>query len=165
MSICAVYISFLDYISSQTFLSDFFCDVAWINDGSFAASWPGHRIHIFTGSSTVPFRTFSGHSDEINQIRVTVDRKLLASVSDDGTARIWSLDPLKMIWVEGSLVPAENSVGGAKGQSCLHLLAGHTGMVHACRWLQPDPDKLSDRILATYVFKKTTSFGTVSSEK
>lgn len=125
--------------------------MAWINDGSFAASWPGPSIHIYMTTSTVAFRIFNGHEDDINAIKITLDRKLLASVSDDGTGRIWTLEPLKMVWVDSNIVPADNSVGGAPGQNCLHVLTGHEGMVHACRWLQADPQNHSDRQLATYV--------------
>jgi WD40 repeat protein len=42
-------------------------------------------------------RTFEGHSQAIACIDISVDSKLLASGSDDSTARIWNLDTGKLV--------------------------------------------------------------------
>jgi transducin (beta)-like 1 len=82
----------------------------------------------------MPFRTFRGHTDELNLVRVSPDRKLLASVGDDKTVRIWVLEPLKMIVKNGEVLPAEGSVGGEDGQGCIHVLQSHKESVMNCRW-------------------------------
>jgi WD40 repeat protein len=112
-------------------------DVAWVNDTSFALTWPGGLIHIFFTTASMPFRTFRGHKEELNIVRVSPDRKLLASIGDDKTVRIWAIEPLKMMVKDGEVVPVEGSVGGEDGQGCLHVLRAHKKPVMNCRWAPP----------------------------
>jgi len=123
-------------------------DAVWISDSSFAVTWPGFLIHIFSTTGSMPFRTFRGHTDELNVVRVSPDRKMLSSISDDKTARIWALEPLKMTVKDGEIVPTEGSVGGADGQGCLHVLRKHKSTILNCKWapLGRDP---AERIFVT----------------
>ena len=56
--------------------------------------------------------TLSGHSDEVNAIKWSPTGKLLASASDDGTARLWDAD-------DGT---------------CVRTLTGHSKEVYSVRW-------------------------------
>lgn len=85
----------------------------------------------------MPFRIFRGHDDEVNVIRPSADRKLLATGSEDCKVRIWSLQPLKLLVVVGEFVPAEGSVGGEYGKGCLHVLRGHNEPIMQMRWVPP----------------------------
>ncbi|KAG8754968.1 hypothetical protein FRC14_004477 [Serendipita sp. 396] len=123
-------------------------DIAWINDTTFACSWPGALIHVFVTTSPAIFRTYRGHTQDINLIRVTLDRKLLASVSDDKTVRIWKFEPLRLMWKSGEVWPSEGSVGGEVDQGCLHVLQGHGRSVATCKWAPPLEDG-TENILIT----------------
>ena len=41
---------------------------------------------------SAPIRSFRGHTDEVNAVCWSPGGQYLASCSDDGTAKIWSLD-------------------------------------------------------------------------
>lgn len=76
---------------------------------------------------------------------------MLASVSDDRTAKVWTLEPLRMTWKSGDVfVPVEGSVGGNIGQGCLHTFSGHTGMIQFCKWVT-HPSENIERLLVTCV--------------
>lgn len=99
--------------------------------------------------SDASFRIFRGHTGEINQIRITSDHKRLASASDDGTVRVWTIEPLRITWQKGdNFFPAEGSVGGNIGQGCLHTFGGHEGIVQYCRWI-PSRDDSPERLLVS----------------
>jgi WD40 repeat protein len=117
-------------------------DSAWITDTSFALTWPGGLIHIFSTTAPMPFRTFRGHTKELNVVRVSPDRKILASAGDDTTVRMWALEPLKMVVKDGGIVPAEGSVGGEEEQGCIHVLRAHKDPVMNCRWAPPPSEKI-----------------------
>lgn len=124
-------------------------DVAWVNDTSFAVtSTKDYLINVFIVTAQMPFRTFRGHKDDINVIRVSPDRKLLASGGDDTRLRIWALQPLKLMVVAGEFVPADGSVGGETGQSCLHILKGHDAPISNARWAPATADS-PQRVLVT----------------
>lgn len=56
--------------------------------------------------------TLSGHSDEVNAIKWSPTGRLLASASDDGTARLWDAD----------------------AGTCVRTLTGHSKEVYSVRW-------------------------------
>ena len=56
--------------------------------------------------------TLSGHSDEVNAIKWSPSGRLLASASDDGTARLWDAD----------------------AGTCVRTLSGHSKEVYSVRW-------------------------------
>ncbi|CAG7847670.1 SubName: Full=Uncharacterized protein {ECO:0000313/EMBL:CCA73360.1} [Serendipita indica DSM 11827] len=116
----------------------FVADISWLTNNNFITTWTDNLIHVFTSSSTIPFRTFRGHTDEINSVRGSPDGKYIASVSDDLTVRIWNLETLRMEFKEGSLRPIAGSVGGNMGQNCIHTLRAHKSSITSCRWLQAD---------------------------
>ncbi len=66
-------------------------DVDWQNNDTFATCSSDHTIHICSVSSagSSSTRTLLGHKNEVNAVCWSPDGKLLASCSDDGTAKIW----------------------------------------------------------------------------
>lgn len=67
-------------------------DVDWRDDDTFATCSTDTLIHVCQIGNDSPMKTFSGHVDEVNAIQWSPNGKLLASCSDDNTAKIWSLD-------------------------------------------------------------------------
>ncbi|XP_055810884.1 WD40 repeat-containing protein HOS15-like isoform X2 [Solanum dulcamara] len=66
-------------------------DVAWQNNDSFASSSADNMIYVCKIGENNPVKTFSGHQNEINAIKWDPSGFLLASCSDDTTAKIWSV--------------------------------------------------------------------------
>ncbi|KAL2654985.1 hypothetical protein AAZV13_04G040000 [Glycine max] len=66
-------------------------DVDWRNNVSFATCSTDKMIHVCKIGENRPIKTFSGHQDEVNAIKWDPSGSLLASCSDDHTAKIWSL--------------------------------------------------------------------------
>lgn len=105
------------------------------------------KIHICHLGRETPMRTFEGHTNEINQIRFSYDRTLLASCSDDMTARIWSMEA----WKEGddAAAPALNTGdAGDKSKGCKWVLRGHTAEIGILAWCPPASDS-PQALLAT----------------
>lgn len=125
----------------------------WLNDHSFIASTSDGVIRIYQTSGAAVFRIFRGHSPgEIPQIQLNSSRKTLISASEDMTARIWNVTPLKSIVNSDKqeMEPAEGSVGGQSGQDCLAVLRGHTSDLWEAAWC-PSSDGSSEKFVATYV--------------
>jgi WD40 repeat protein len=99
-----------------------------------------------------PSSVLEGHEHIINALAFSPDGKLVASGSEDGTARIWTLDGSQPCVVLGDHSDAVTSVAfspdgrllataSVDGTALLHhldqstrpqLLFGHTGVVHSC---------------------------------
>ena len=67
-------------------------DVDWRDDGTFATCSSDKFIHICEVGAQKPVKTFEGHMEEVNAIQWSPSGNLLASCSDDKTAKIWSVD-------------------------------------------------------------------------
>ncbi|CAN6539836.1 unnamed protein product [Malus baccata var. baccata] len=65
-------------------------DVDWRNNISFATCSTDTLIHVCKVGENQPIKTFSGHQGEVNAIKWDPTGTLLASCSDDYTAKIWS---------------------------------------------------------------------------
>jgi transducin (beta)-like 1 len=69
-------------------------DVDWSDSDMFASCSSDRIIHIckvsLPGSGALT--SFVGHSNEINMIKWSPNGILLASASDDGTAKVWSVE-------------------------------------------------------------------------
>jgi WD40 repeat protein len=63
-------------------------DVDWRNSNSFATCSSDKLIHVCKVGDTRAVRTFAGHEDEVNAIRWDPSGRLLASCSDDKTAKV-----------------------------------------------------------------------------
>ncbi|KAF3679175.1 F-box-like/WD repeat-containing protein TBL1XR1 [Capsicum annuum] len=87
-------------------------DVDWRNNTYFATSSTDKMIHVCKVGEHRPIKTFSGHQNEVNTIKWTPTGSLLASCSDDHTAKIWSM----------------------KQDSCLHDFKGHRKAIYTIEW-------------------------------
>jgi transducin (beta)-like 1 len=74
-------------------------DVDWKDGTTFASCSTDKTVHICQVGKQEPFRTYKGHTDEVNAVKWDPSGTLLASCSDDCTAKVWDLtkpgtDPL-----------------------------------------------------------------------
>ncbi|KAJ6520391.1 WD40 repeat-like protein [Mycena sanguinolenta] len=114
-------------------------DVDWISDTLFASCSADHFIHIMDVGRAEPVKTLSGHTHEINQIKVNASRTRLASCSDDMTARVWRVDNLP--------APGETATDmGGFDQPV--FLSGHQHSISMIGWC-PDNSPGTNEILAT----------------
>ncbi|SPO20273.1 related to Nuclear receptor co-repressor/HDAC3 complex subunit TBLR1 [Ustilago trichophora] len=63
-----------------------------VADTYFATCSADNSINLCKLGEPKPVKSFKGHTDEVNAIRFDPSQTLLASVSDDTTAKIWALD-------------------------------------------------------------------------
>ncbi|SAM60802.1 related to Nuclear receptor co-repressor/HDAC3 complex subunit TBLR1 [Ustilago bromivora] len=63
-----------------------------VADNYFATCSADNSINLCKLGEPKPIKSFKGHTDEVNAIRFDPSQTLLASVSDDMTAKIWALD-------------------------------------------------------------------------
>jgi transducin (beta)-like 1 len=89
--------------------------VDWQSDTTFASCGSDRLVHVCALGANTPVRTFAGHVDEVNAIQWSPAKTLLASGSDDGTARLWSL--------------ATSDADGA-----VAVLSGHKKTIYSLEW-------------------------------
>jgi transducin (beta)-like 1 len=63
-------------------------DVDWRNNVSFATSSTDSMIYLCKIGETRPAKTFTGHQGEVNCVKWDPTGSLLASCSDDSTAKV-----------------------------------------------------------------------------
>ncbi|THV01436.1 WD40 repeat-like protein [Dendrothele bispora CBS 962.96] len=120
-------------------------DVDWINDTTFASCGADKFIHILSVDQENPIKTFSGHKDEINQIKVNPTGTRLASCSDDTTTRIWDVS---------NISNQADAIPGLDASANAILLEGHTHSVSTLGWYKlPGTSK---ELLATGSFDGAT---------
>ena len=118
-------------------------DVDWRDSDCFATCSSDKTIFICSVSSvdSSPITRFHGHEDEVNAVCWSPGGTLLASCSDDSTAKIWSMQGVPV---------AENGVVAGSDPSSSGLLLdlrGHTKEIYTARWTPTglgsnNPDKL-----------------------
>lgn len=74
-------------------------DVDWKDDLTFASCSTDKTVLICKVGSNAPLHQFRGHNDEVNAVKWDPSGTLLASCSDDSTAKVWDVssgkpDPL-----------------------------------------------------------------------
>ena len=69
-------------------------DVDWLDNTTFATSSSDGKVYVCKVGSTEPLKVFEGHKDEVNAIRWDPLGELLASCSDDKTAKVQHESPL-----------------------------------------------------------------------
>ncbi|KAL3785402.1 hypothetical protein ACHAWO_013589 [Cyclotella atomus] len=67
-------------------------DVDWKDDLTFASCSTDKTVQICRVGSSRPLKTFSGHADEVNAVKWDPSGTLLASCSDDCTAKVWDVN-------------------------------------------------------------------------
>ncbi|KIK44990.1 hypothetical protein CY34DRAFT_78751 [Suillus luteus UH-Slu-Lm8-n1] len=68
------------------------CSLAWTSDGKKLITGSLRLIRIFDTATWRQISTLKGHQDFVSTITLSHNNRLLASTSDDYTARIWNLD-------------------------------------------------------------------------
>ncbi|KAG0289261.1 hypothetical protein BGZ98_003916 [Dissophora globulifera] len=121
-----------DAKQQQEFHTGAVLDVDWLDNTTFATSSSDGKIYVCKVDSTDPVKVFEGHKDEVNAIRWDPLGELLASCSDDKTAKVWSLTQ----------------------DECVFDLTAHTEAVYDMTWAPRDQATASKepRILATASF-------------
>ncbi|KAE9597651.1 hypothetical protein Lal_00041596 [Lupinus albus] len=92
-------------------------DVDWRNNVSFATSSSDHMIYVCKIGDNHPIKTYSGHQGEVNCVKWDPTGSLLASCSDDKTAKIWNM----------------------KHDKYLHDLKEHSKEIYIIRWSPTGP--------------------------
>eukprot|EP00549_Striatella_unipunctata_P000138 CAMPEP_0118679966 /NCGR_PEP_ID=MMETSP0800-20121206/4086_1 /TAXON_ID=210618 ORGANISM="Striatella unipunctata, Strain CCMP2910" /NCGR_SAMPLE_ID=MMETSP0800 /ASSEMBLY_ACC=CAM_ASM_000638 /LENGTH=774 /DNA_ID=CAMNT_0006576029 /DNA_START=284 /DNA_END=2608 /DNA_ORIENTATION=+ len=64
-------------------------DVDWKDDTTFASCSTDKTVHICKVGEASPLQTYNGHTDEVNAVKWDPSGTLLASCSDDCTAKVW----------------------------------------------------------------------------
>ena len=100
-------------------------DALWIDNATFMSCAVDKKVQLCRIGDANPVRTFTGHEDEVNLIRLSKDQSTLASVSDDRTIRIWDMSMAQT----QPIIP----VGGTDpAQKC--VLRGHVREVCSLGW-------------------------------
>ncbi|CAO2828214.1 unnamed protein product [Amaranthus hypochondriacus] len=87
-------------------------DVDWRNNSSFATSSTDNMIYVCNVGEACPVKTFAGHQGEVNCVKWDPTGTLLASCSDDSTAKVWSM----------------------KQNTFVHDLKDHSKEIYTIRW-------------------------------
>jgi transducin (beta)-like 1 len=66
-------------------------DVDWKDDTTFASCSTDKRVLICRVGVDHPLRIYTGHLDEVNAVKWDPSGTLLASCSDDFTAKVWNV--------------------------------------------------------------------------
>lgn len=88
-------------IRSFAFHSGATLDVDWKDDVTFASCSSDGKIKLCSIYQDNPIRTYEGHRDEVNCVKFDKSGTLLASCSDDYSARVWSSPQLPVVKLEG----------------------------------------------------------------
>lgn len=67
-------------------------DVDWKDDLTFASCSTDKTVQICRVGFSRPVKTYSGHNDEVNAVKWDPSGTLLASCSDDCTAKVWDVN-------------------------------------------------------------------------
>lgn len=95
-------------------------DVDWRDDESFASCSTDRNIYVCKLGEAEPLHVFEGHKDEVNAVKWDPTGTLLASCSDDKTAKIWNLEkPENVIDLNGK--------------------HGHTKEIYTLKWSPTGP--------------------------
>jgi transducin (beta)-like 1 len=108
-----------------SFHTDAVLDVDWVSDSTFASCSSDKTVVVCSLGERAPVRSFTGHTDEVNAIQWSPDKSTLASCSDDGTARLWSL--------------GGSGGGTADKGGCVAVLSGHTKPIYSVKWAPTGP--------------------------
>lgn len=120
-------------------------DVDWLNDTTFATCGADQVIHVMRIDVDDPIKTFTGHGDEINQIRCNADGTRIATCSDDMTARIWNVE---------SVYNSAESIPGLVASDAVVVLEGHRHSVTTVGWC-PNSSLNKHPMVATSSFDRT----------
>jgi transducin (beta)-like 1 len=154
-------------------------DVDWRDDATFATCSSDATVAVCrvpassaagaggASSSAIaaPLLHFAAHADEVNAVRWDPSGRLLASCSDDATAKVWAFDSEEADARAEALDEAEAAGDGAKAaddatppppaRKPLHDLTGHAKEIYTLRWGPASGASASPLRLATASFDAT----------
>eukprot|EP00978_Attheya_sp_CCMP212_P036863 scaffold170191_cov54-Attheya_sp.AAC.7 len=110
-------------------------DVDWKDDITFASCSTDKTVHVCRVGSNKPLQTYTGHTDEVNAVKWDPSGTLLASCSDDCTAKVWD-------FVSGRNEPR-------------HDFKSHQQEIYTVKWSPTGPGSVNPKkpqILATASF-------------
>jgi transducin (beta)-like 1 len=122
-------------------------DGDWKDDTTFATSSTDCRILVCRLGDAQPLRQLQGHSSEVNAVRWDPTGTMLASCSDDGTAKVWDMSQL-----------GGDSSSGSGAVQPRHVLHGHTKEIYTIKWSPTGPGSANPGVplvLATASFDAT----------
>ncbi|KZV71433.1 WD40 repeat-like protein [Peniophora sp. CONT] len=114
-------------------------DVAWYSENIYVVCGNDKRVSVMDVNGNGPVTVFVGHENEVNQVRINAKKTMIASASDDHTARIWLGSTIK-IHADGTAPPHVTQ--------CV-VLRGHGASVNSVGWSGGDRE-----IVATASFDK-----------
>eukprot|EP01028_Stygiella_incarcerata_P005562 TRINITY_DN2338_c0_g1_i1.p1 TRINITY_DN2338_c0_g1~~TRINITY_DN2338_c0_g1_i1.p1 ORF type:complete len:475 (+),score=88.49 TRINITY_DN2338_c0_g1_i1:225-1649(+) len=126
-------------VQTFSFHSSPVLDVDWRTDSCFASCSTDRTVCVCQVGMEQPIRRFEGHSDEVNCVKWDPRGRLLASCSDDCSARIWSMD-------------------GPSPSGCVHVLEEHNREIYSVKWSPTGPGTANPNknlLLATASFDAT----------
>ena len=141
-------------------------DVDWRDDDIFASCSTDKRVVVCKvgGGTNNALEVFSGHVDEVNAVKWDPSGTLLASCSDDGTAKIWKPTKLKL-GVGAADSVSTTTAAAAAANNCTTAptppfrdLTLHENKVLTCEWSPCGPGSAnpsSSLLLATASFDAT----------
>jgi len=138
-------------------------DVDWRDNVSFATCSTDKTVFVCELGKLRPLRQFRGHTDEVNAIKWDPSGTLLASCSDDNTARIWCMgpdDPLLDPSAPHPPPPLPLPASGlpeADSRYCVHCLRGHTKEIYTIKW-SPSPNGVQRGVPAADLTLASASF-------
>jgi transducin (beta)-like 1 len=115
-------------------------DVDWRDNDSFASCSVDKSIYVCKLGQDQPVAKFEGHKDEVNAVKWDPTGTLLASCSDDCTAKVWSID------------------NGGAPRLDLHGKEGHAKEIYTIKWSPTGSGTANPNqrlLLATASFDKT----------
>jgi transducin (beta)-like 1 len=118
-------------------------DVVWLAEDIFATCGADKLVNVLRIGDTKPLVTLSGHTNEVNQIKYHAGAQLLASCSDDRTARIWAV---------AGVLATPPTAGAADAANAPVVLRGHKNNISTVDWC---PGAAAPLLLATTSFDGT----------
>lgn len=123
-------------------------DAVWFDNKTFISCAIDRHVNVCRLGEQTPIRTFTGHEDEVNLVRLSKDKTLLASSSDDRTIRVWDMSAVKE---DAPVRPPAGQTDPA--QKC--VLRGHVREVSSLGWC-PSTDQAMQYLLVSTSFDNTS---------
>lgn len=120
-------------------------DVDWKDNTTFASCSTDKTVHICRVGVSRPLKVFTGHRDEVNAVKWDPSGTLLASCSDDCTAKVWDVE-------------SDNS-------EPMHDFKSHQQEIYTVKWSptgQGSPNPAKRSMLATASFDGSVRLWNIS---
>jgi transducin (beta)-like 1 len=109
-------------------------DVDWKNETCFATCSSDRLIHVCELGLDKPKATFVGHDDEVNAIKWDPSKRILASCSDDGTAKLWKMSASATENGDASLNANHTNTAQPPRNNLVHSFDDHAKEVYTIQW-------------------------------